>query len=158
MAENYLNNPFLPPRPPAPLGYHYMPDGTLMKGKTHNEVEKETPLVKKIYNRDSYNNTINTTFTELSPPVPEEEPTPTVEDFFELYDELFFEIPKEGDSNSHQYLVQQSSDYANTSTQGPDIQALLDEITQLREENLTLQQEVLDALFFTSASQQDIPE
>lgn len=155
---NYTDNPFLPPLPPAPSGYHYMPDGTLMKGETHKEVEREAPLVKKIYNRDSYNNTVDTSFSELSPPIPEEEEIPTVEDFFETYEQLFFEIPKEGDTNSHQYLVQQSSDYSSTSTQGPDIQALLDEITQLREENLNLQQEIVDALLINSASEQFISE
>jgi hypothetical protein len=75
----------------------------------------------------SYRNTIDTSFTQLLPPPPPVEDIFTVEQFFDLYNQLFYEIPAEGSINSQQ-----------------DIQILLDEITQLREELLSTQKELTD--------------
>ena len=45
------------------------------------------------------------------PVVPvEEEDTISIEQFFEYYDELFFDIPKTG-VNSHNTLIRQSTEY-----------------------------------------------
>ena len=62
----------------------------------------------------------------------------TQEDFWTLYDKFFFEIPKEGDTNSHAYLVQESSNYLGSQIVNEEIQALIGEISDLREENLEL--------------------
>lgn len=104
----------------------------------------ELQLSKKLYDKSAYLNTINNQFTELIPSIPEGVSPPTVEEFFELYNELFYEIPKEGEINSHEYLVKQSTGYIGSQLITEDIQALLDEITSLREENLTLQQNIVD--------------
>lgn len=104
----------------------------------------ELQLNKKLYDKSAYLNTINNQFTELVPSTPEGVDVPTVEEFFELYNELFYEIPKEGEINSHEYLVKQSTNYIGSQVITEDIQALLDEITSLREENLTLQQNIVD--------------
>lgn len=104
----------------------------------------ELQLSKKLYDKSAYLNTINNQFTELVPSTPEGVTVPTVEEFFELYNELFYEIPKEGEINSHEYLVKQSTNYIGSQVITEDIQALLDEITSLREENLTLQQNIVD--------------
>ena len=104
----------------------------------------ELQLSKKLYDKSAYLNTINNQFTELVPSIPEGVDAPTVEEFFELYNELFYEIPKEGEINSHEYLVKQSTNYIGSQIITEDIQALLDEITSLREENLTLQQNIVD--------------
>ena len=111
--------------------------------KTYNS-GNELSLSKKLYDKSAYLNTINTEFTELVPPVPEEVTSVTVEEFFESYNELFYEIPKEGEINSHEYLIKQSTNYVGSQIITDDVQALLDEITSLREENLVLQQNIVD--------------
>ena len=103
-------------------------------------------LRKKLYNKEAYLNTINTQFNELlstPPPTPVEEVT-TVDEFFQIYENLFYEIPKEGDVNSHEFLVKQSTEYIGAQGISNEIQALIDEITFLRQENLTLQQNLID--------------
>ena len=106
----------------------------------------ELQLSKKLYDKPAYLNTVNTQFTELVPNVPEEIPTVTVDEFFQIYNELFYEIPKEGEVNSHEFLIKQSTDYVGSQAIAAEIQALLDEITSLREENLTLQQNIVDLI------------
>jgi hypothetical protein len=57
------------------------------------------------------------------------------------------EAPKEGDINSHTYLVQKSGDYIGTTGLNDDIQVLLDEISSLQQiikENEILQSEILE--------------
>jgi len=92
-----------------------------------------------------YKNTIDTSFTQLLPPPPPVEDVFTVEQFFDLYNQLFYEIPTEGSINSHQVLINKSSEYIGFSEEHEqDIQILLDEITQLREELLSTQKELTD--------------
>ena len=54
-----------------------------------------------------------------------------------MYNNLFFLIPKTG-PNSHTTLIEQSSEYVDYKANQEEIQALLDEITELREQNLQL--------------------
>jgi hypothetical protein len=96
-------------------------------------------LNKDVFNRTEFFNAVDINFSELIPPAELPPPPPfTVENFFEQYEILFFDIPKEGDINSHQYLAQRSGDYVNLEQNNIDIQALLEEIAQLRQENLEL--------------------
>ena len=101
-------------------------------------------LNKNVFNKQDFLNTVNTSFTQLVSP--SELPTPifTVDDFFVQYENLFFQIPKEGDINSHQYLVERSGAYIEFNRVNEEIQALLEEITQLRQENLELNQAIAD--------------
>ena len=111
---------------------------------THNS-GSELKLSKKLYNKSAYLNTINNSFTELLPVVPVSPVDDvSVGEFFQIYDNLFYEIPKKGEVNSHEYLIKQSTDYIGAQDVSNEIQALLDEITSLREENLTLQQNIID--------------
>jgi len=111
---------------------------------THNS-GSELKLSKKLYNKSAYLNTIDNSFTELLPVVPVSPVDDvSVGEFFQIYDNLFYEIPKKGEVNSHEYLIKQSTDYIGTQDVSNEIQALLDEITSLREENLTLQQNIID--------------
>jgi hypothetical protein len=90
-----------------------------------------------------YKNAIDTSFTQLQPPPPPVEEVFTVEQFFKLYSQLFYEIPSEGSINSHQVLINRSSEYIGFSEEHEqDIQILLDEITQLREQLLATQKEL----------------
>ena len=107
--------------------------------------ETRIDLQKEVFNKLDYPRTINTTFTELSVPTVNDdlETQVTVEDFFNLYNELFYDIPAEGDSNSHAFLVRISGEYIAFDETDAEIEALRDEITILREDNLALEQEVV---------------
>lgn len=74
--------------------------------------------------------------------VPDEQDTDTVDELFRLYDKLYLEVPAEGDTNSHRYLVQKSSELLNVDLDNQAIQPLLDEIAQLRQELLEANQEI----------------
>lgn len=101
-------------------------------------------LNKSVFNKEDFLKTVDTSFSQLVPPPTEEEEIFTVDQFFEEYEKLFFEIPKEGEVNSHEYLAQRSGEYASFEQVNEEIQALLDEIAELRQSNLDLQQEVFD--------------
>jgi len=97
----------------------------------------QIPVQKTVFNKDAFSRVVDTNFNQLITPV-EEELSFSVDDFFELYDQLFYQIPTEGDTNSHRFILQREADYLGVSISQEDIQALLDEITSLR-------QQVLDA-------------
>ena len=101
-------------------------------------------LNKNVFNKEDFLKTVNTSFTQLVPPTPIEVPAMNVDEFFAEYDRLFYEIPKEGATNSHTYLVETSGEYVNYEKINAEIQALLDEISSLRQEILTLNEEKLD--------------
>ena len=101
-------------------------------------------LNKNVFNKGDFLKTVNTSFTQLIPPTPVEVPAMNVDEFFAEYDRLFYEIPKEGATNSHTYLVETSGEYINYDKINAEIQALLDEIASLRQEILTLNEEKLD--------------
>jgi hypothetical protein len=108
-------------------------------------MSQEIKLGKQGFVRNSYVNTIDTTFTQLIPPPPPVEDVITVEEFFDLYNTLFYEIPAEGNVNSHISLIQRSSEYIGfTEENDENVQILLDEITSLREELLQTQKELRD--------------
>jgi hypothetical protein len=104
-------------------------------------------LNKTQYSKSQYTKVIDTTFTQLVQPAPTETvvaPTISVSEFFENYQSLFFSIPKFGNVNSHEYLIKTSQEYAGNFNNNEDIiQALIEEITQLRQENLEIQQQLL---------------
>ena len=107
-------------------------------------MENITPN-KLVYDKSQYERVINTSFTQLiQPQVTSSLPTITVAEFFQNYQELFFSIPKFGDTNSHEYLVKTSGEYIGSTNVNDDlIQALLEETNQLRQENLDLQQQII---------------
>ena len=110
-------------------------------------MDEQINLVKPSFNKNSYQQVINTQFTQLVQPTTSSIMTPavSVQQFFEYYQQLFYIIPKFGDINSHSYLIKTSSDYIGTNTTTDDItQSLLEEINNLRQENLNLQQQVLN--------------
>lgn len=106
-------------------------------------------LNKQVFNKSKFKETVSVDFTQLDP-----SPTPTIfdlnlaslNDFFILYNKFFYDIPKEGEVNSHAFLIKESSNYVGFKTNNDEIEALLDEIAQLREENLTLKQENISLL------------
>jgi hypothetical protein len=103
------------------------------------------PLNRVVFNKDSYEKVIDTSFSQVTPPPPPIEDTMTVEEFFNMYNNIFYDIPAEGDINSHAYLVKTSGDYIGTEAISEDVQLLLDEITSLREQLLAANQQILQA-------------
>jgi hypothetical protein len=100
---------------------------------------------KTVFNKDTYSKVIDTQFHQLiNQSTQESVPSFTVDDFFQLYEDLFYQIPKEGDTNSHRYILQKEADYLGVSISQDDIQALLNEITSLRQEILDSQQIIKD--------------
>jgi hypothetical protein len=109
----------------------------------------EYTLNKTVYPKSIYENVIDTSFSQQQPVLPLEE-TINIGQFFELYDKLFYDIPAEGQINSHTYLIQKSSEYVNIGSNSEEIQVLLDEITSLQQENLRLNQQMLNTQISSS--------
>jgi hypothetical protein len=101
-------------------------------------------LNKTVYNRREYTNVIDTSFTQLQPPPPPVEDTITVEQFFTYYNKIFYDIPTNGTINSHEYLIKTSGEYINAAMPNDETQLLLDEISSLRQQLLSANQQVLN--------------
>jgi HAMP domain-containing protein len=102
---------------------------------------------KTVYDKNQYEKLVNTSFSQMDPDVNiqqalEEEPTTT--EFFEMYNNLFYQIPKEGSEDSHQYLIEQSSEYINFNANQAEIEALQNEIAQLRQQLLDEQKRAIE--------------
>ena len=96
------------------------------------------------FNKEKFNETVNTEFTQLvNVPDPSffDRDLANLDDFWYLYDKFFYIIPKLGDVESHQYLAKTSGEYSDFATINDEIKALLDEIAELRRENLDLVQD-----------------
>jgi hypothetical protein len=108
-------------------------------------------LNKETYNKSQFQRVVDINFTQLVNTTPTgstilsfEDINQKITEFFNSYNSLFYDIPKFGDTNSHEYLVKTSGEYIGTiSTPDDTIQALIEEINQLREENITLQQQLI---------------
>jgi hypothetical protein len=103
-------------------------------------------LNKEVYNKNQYQKVIDTSFTQLVQPTPiptSSIPSISIAEFFTNYQDIFFQIPKFGELNSHEYLIKTSQEYiGSTNIQDDTIQALIDEINQLRQDNFDLQQQI----------------
>lgn len=160
---NYNNTPPSPSATSpliAPPGYHYMPDGTLMEGDNHpSTLSVQTlNLNKNLINKGAYSNVIDTSFSQLLPPPPPVEDTITVNEFFDYYLQLFYDIPEKGENNSHEFLIKRSSEYVGVSEvqTNDDFQVLLDEITTLRQNLLNTEQELLESTSKLAETQQQL--
>ena len=100
-------------------------------------------LNKEVFNKRDYTKTISTTFTQLDVKTVQEQidEQPTVQEFFNLYNELFYEINELGETNSHEYLIKTSSQYIDFTKNDELVEALQREIAELREELLDLQKQ-----------------
>lgn len=103
-------------------------------------------LNKEVFNKRDYQKTINTSFTQLGVKTVQEQidEQPTVQEFFQMYNELFYEIPELGETNSHEYLIKTSTEYIGFEENNEIIQALQNEIAQLREELLETQKQLTE--------------
>tara|TARA_R110000787_G_scaffold2644_1_gene10282 strand:+ start:369 stop:836 length:468 start_codon:yes stop_codon:yes gene_type:complete len=109
---------------------------------------QKVDLIRKIYSKTEYPKIIDTKFSQLGVVSLNEQidNTVTVNQFFEYYNELFYDIPSLGEVNSHEYLIKTSGDYINFDQDSDEIEALRREITQLRRDLLQAQIERAEAL------------
>ena len=105
-------------------------------------------LVREVFNKAEYIKTIDTSFNELGAVsiTEDQQLQPSVEEFFGLYNSLFYDIPALGETNSHQYLIRTSGEYINFDEINAEVQALQAEISQLRSDLLTAQMSVAQAI------------
>lgn len=110
-------------------------------------MEEKVNFIQGGFDRTQYTSTIDTSFNQLINPVEitPEDLLPTVEEFFEDYNALFFQIPKTGD-NSHETLIIQSSEYIDFTPFSEEITALAEEITSLRQQLLDTRQQLADSI------------
>lgn len=97
---------------------------------------------KRVYSKNSFQKTVDRSFREFGQQPSES--VKTVEQFFRDYEELFYQIPATGSANSHQYLVEQSSQLYKADQDFIDIQPLIDEITELKKQNVEYLQQIAD--------------
>jgi hypothetical protein len=103
----------------------------------------QVDLNKTVFEKRQYQKVIDTSFTQLVPiQITSSVDTISVDQFFNYYNELFFDIPKLGEVNSHEYLIKTSQEYVGTTFQSDNIQALIDEVTFLRQQNLEFTQQL----------------
>ena len=99
-------------------------------------MSQQIPVEKRVFGKD-FSKVVDTQFRQLIPRNLNEQNQMSIEDFFQLYEELFYSIPKEGEINSHRYILRREAEYLNVKLEDEiDVQALLDEITTLRQELL----------------------
>ena len=100
-------------------------------------------LNKEVFNKRDYEKTISTSFTQLGVKTIQEQidEKPSVQEFFDLYNELFYEINELGPTNSHEFLIKSSTEYIAFDDNNEIIEALQKEIADLRAELLEAQKQ-----------------
>ena len=106
-------------------------------------MDNDVKIQKTVYNSVEFGKVVDRSFNTFVQPIAEEDPD-TVDELFRLYEKLYFEIDIEGETNSHEYLIKKSSELVSFERSTEEIQPLLDEIAQLREQNLLLNQQILE--------------
>ena len=100
-------------------------------------------IQKKVYNKEQLSTVVDREFKAYAPPVPVQDPD-TIEELFRLYNKLLYSIPDKGETNSHEYLIKKSSEIVDFDKTTEELQPLLDEIAQLRQQLLDANQEILN--------------
>lgn len=96
-------------------------------------------LEKTVYSNNIVN-VIDNKFNQLIPNQTQFESTPdlSVNEFFDQYNALFFEIPPSGSDESHLGLASRSLEYL-----GVSIEDLQSELDYLRQENVELKNQII---------------
>ncbi len=108
-------------------------------------MQQQLNLTKEVYGRNTYTRVIDTQFSELYTAVTASAAidTITIEQFFDYYNQLFFEIPATGLVNSHEYLVKRSTEYIGSTVLTDNEEAYIDEINALRGQLVEANQNIL---------------
>ena len=107
---------------------------------------KNVDLKIEVFNKDQYKQVIDTNFSQLgvASVSASAEDTISVEEFFGNYNSIFYDIPPNGETNSHEFLVRESGQYINFDQRADEILALQEEIAGLRKELLAEQIKVIE--------------
>lgn len=107
---------------------------------------EEIEFNKNVFDKNTYSKVINTSFSQLGvTPISDQiNNQPTIDDFFEMYNDLFYSIPEKGEIDSHEFLIKKSSEYIGFEANQEEIEALQNEIAQLRIELLDVQKQNID--------------
>jgi len=101
-------------------------------------------LTKEVKGVNTFTKAVDTRFTELiTDATVAEDAVVTVEQFFQFYETLFFDIPIDGNNNSHKYLVERSQQYIGGAVIDQEKQALIEEINNLKQQIIELSQTYL---------------
>ena len=88
-------------------------------------------LSRTVYKKDEFDRSIDSSFKSFVDV--KQEDTDTIAELFRLYNKFYAEIPAEGEVNSHEFLVKESSKFLDFENEDEMIQPLLDEISDLRQ-------------------------
>ena len=112
---------------------------------------------KQVYDKNQYTKVIDTAFKQLGVQSIQEtiNNQPTTNQFFDMYNDLFYDIDELGEINSHEYLIKKSSEYINFDANQEEIEALQEEIAQLREELLDAQKQNIELQTGTTSNSSD---
>jgi hypothetical protein len=101
-------------------------------------------LDKNVFKKNNFEKIVDTRFKQLIGNQPTQGDI-TISDFFQIYEDLFYQIPKDGDIESHKYILNKTAEYLGVKiSEDNDVQALLNEITLLRNELLDANKVLLD--------------
>lgn len=95
-----------------------------------------------VVSRESVSEILDTSFKEFGQETVDSQKS--VEQFFQDYSDLYYQIPAEGLVNSHEYLVSMSSQLLQVESTMLDIQPLLDEITALKSQAVSYQETIVE--------------
>jgi hypothetical protein len=107
-------------------------------------MSEQVKIQKTIYNSKDFNNVVDTNFSQLintkPSPAIEESINESLDNLYNLYNTLYFDIPPSGSDDSHLGIATRSLDFL-----GLSLDDLRNEIENLREENIGLKTQLLDA-------------
>ncbi len=103
-------------------------------------------LNKNVFNKNTYPKVIDTKFKSLGIKTISDQISeiPSAQEFFNMYNELFFSINQFGPTESHEFLIKTSSEYINYDDDSEIIKLLQTEIAGLRQDLLESQQALAD--------------
>jgi hypothetical protein len=104
---------------------------------------REVKIQKTVYDKGNYGKVVDRSFSSFK----QEEEIPvfkSVDDFFKDYEDLYLEMAIEGDEKSHRYLYERSGELLDIQNAETDIQPLLDEIAELRQQLLEANNKILE--------------
>jgi hypothetical protein len=96
---------------------------------------QKVQIKKTVYSNVGLSKIVDREFRAFANPIPVQD-TDTVGELFRLYDKLYLDIPVNGESDSHEYLITRSSELVDVDIDNEAIQPLLDEISELRQQLL----------------------
>lgn len=107
-------------------------------------MKQKLPVQKTVFGKNTFPRVIDTEFRELTQNDTDNDRFRSVDYFFELYEDLFYEIPPVGLVRSHEYLINKSVDFVGIEARSSDVDALIEEINDLRRQLLEANQTIID--------------